>query len=162
MSTIDALRALHVRGSFLIPNPWDVGSAALLEAAGYPALATTSAGLAATLGRTDQHVSRDELLIHVEALVAAVSVPVAVDAEDGYGHTADEVARTVSLLLDAGAAGVSIEDDDPTTERIRDSADAVERVTAAVEAAGGPGGAVVTGRCEHHLDALVNRAWAAR
>lgn len=151
MSTVAAFRRLHETGSFVVPNPWDVGSATLLEAAGAPALATTSAGLAAVLGRRDQHVSRDELLAHVEALTDAVDIPVTVDAEDGYGSTAQEVGRTARLLLDAGAAGLSIEDYDASEGRIRQRADAVERVAAAVEAAGGPDGAVVTGRCEHHL-----------
>jgi len=79
-----AFRLLHTAGTFVLPNPWDVPSARLLEHLGFPALATTSSGFAATLGRADQHVTRDELVAHVAALTTAVRVPVSVDAEHGY------------------------------------------------------------------------------
>src|SRR5215212_4435873 len=93
-----AFRDLHESGTFVLPNPWDVGSALLLEQLGFPALATTSSGFAATLGRRDQKVTRDELVAHVAALTAAVKIPVNVDAERGYAADAAGVARTVELL----------------------------------------------------------------
>jgi 2-methylisocitrate lyase-like PEP mutase family enzyme len=105
-----AFRDLHDSGTFVLPNPWDVGSALLLERLGFDALATTSSGFAAALGRADQQVTRDELVAHVAALTAAVRIPVNVDAERGYAPDPAGVARTVELLADAGASGVSIED----------------------------------------------------
>ncbi|MGL5857180.1 MAG: isocitrate lyase/phosphoenolpyruvate mutase family protein, partial [Angustibacter sp.] len=98
MSTRERFRRLHQDGTFVIPNPWDVGSAQLLQHLGFPALATTSAGLAARLGRRDQQVRVDELVEHVRELTAAVGVPVSVDAERGYGADPDDVARTVEAL----------------------------------------------------------------
>ena len=109
-------RALHAQGTFLLPNPWDVGSAKLLEAAGFQALATTSSGLAAALGKQDQTVTRDELVAHVRALTAAVTVPVNVDAERCFAAETTGIAETVELLADAGAAGISIEDFDPASD----------------------------------------------
>src|SRR5947208_14842771 len=103
-------RALHESEPFLIPNPWDAGSARMLEALGFKALATTSSGFAFTLGRADGDVTLDEVVAHTAALVDAVSVPVAVDLENGYGRPAAEAARAVSAAADAGAAGGSIED----------------------------------------------------
>ena len=103
---------------FLMPNPWDVGSARLLEALGFPALATTSAGFAWSLGRPDQHVTRDELAAHVEAVATAVSVPLNVDSERLYPDEPGGVAETVRLLAEAGASGCSIEDFDPATRGI--------------------------------------------
>lgn len=141
-------RALHATGTFVLPNPWDAGSARLLESLGFVALATTSSGLAASLGRRDQQVTRDELVAHVEALTRAVRVPVAVDAERGYAPDPDGVARTVELLAAAGASGVSIEDYDPATGRIDDVAVAVDRVAAAAEVCSRHG-MVLTGRCEN-------------
>jgi 2-methylisocitrate lyase-like PEP mutase family enzyme len=128
--------ALHaVDDLFLLPNPWDVGSARLLQALGFVALATTSSGHAASLGKHDQHVTRTELLEHVAAIAAAVDVPVNVDAERCFRTTADGVAETVMLIGEAGAAGVSIEDFDPTAHAIDPIAKAVERCAAAAEAA---------------------------
>jgi len=145
-----AFRALHERGTFVLPNPWDVGSARLLESLGAVALATTSSGFAASLGRPDQRVTRDELVAHVAALTAAVRVPVAVDAERGYAADPQGVAETVELLAAAGAAGVSLEDYDPATDRIDDVEAAVERVAAAA-AVCDRYGMVLTGRCENLL-----------
>src|SRR5919202_97525 len=130
-ATRDRFRALHESGTFVLPNPWDVGSARLLEQLGFPALATTSSGFAATLGRADQHVTRDELAAHVATLTAAVQVPVSVDAERGHADDPAGVADTVRMLAEAGASGVSIEDYDPATGRIEPVDVAVERIAAA-------------------------------
>src|SRR5690606_40516708 len=111
-------RALHESGTFVLPNAWDQGSARLLARLGFPAIATTSSGFAATLGRADQRVTRDELVAHVAALAAAFTVPVSVDAEHGYAADAAGVAETVELLSRAGASGVSIENYNPATHRI--------------------------------------------
>jgi 2-methylisocitrate lyase-like PEP mutase family enzyme len=145
-----AFRDLHDSGTFVLPNPWDVGSALLLERLGFDALATTSSGLAATLGRADQQVTRDELVAHVAALTAAVRIPVNVDAERGYAPDPAGVARTVELLADAGASGVSIEDFDPAAGAVEPVEVAAERIAAAAEACGRHG-IVLTGRAENHL-----------
>lgn len=142
-------RDLHDSGLFVMPNPWDVGSARLLASLGFPALATTSSGHAASLGRLDQHVSRDELLDHVAQLVAAVDVPVSVDAERCFADDADGIADTVRLLCDAGAAGISIEDYDPRSG-LDDPSTAAERVAVAADVAHRHG-VVLTARAENHL-----------
>jgi 2-methylisocitrate lyase-like PEP mutase family enzyme len=146
-------RALHAREQlFVMPNPWDVGSARLLETLGFEALATTSAGFAWSLGRLDQHVTRDELVAHVTALAAATSVPLNVDSERCFPDDPGGVARTVALLSEAGAAGCSIEDWDPATGRIDDVGLAAERVAVAAAAAQElPEPIVLTGRCENHI-----------
>lgn len=143
-------RALHESGTFVLPNAWDQGSARLLAQLGFAAVATTSSGFAATLGRADQQVTRDELVAHVAALTAAVSIPVAVDAERGYAPDPGGVAETVELLAQAGASGVSIEDYDPATDRIDPLEVAVERIAAAA-AVCDRYGMVLTGRAENHL-----------
>ena len=134
----------------MIPNPWDVGSAKLLESLGFPALATTSSGLAASLGKHDQHLTRDELVAHVGSLTAAIGVPLNVDAERCYADTLDGIAETVTLLADAGAAGCSIEDYDPAAGGIDDVSKATERVAAAATAAHAHG-VLLTARAEAHL-----------
>lgn len=146
----ERFRALHADGLFLMPNPWDVGSARLLEALGFPALATTSSGHAWSMGRLDQHVARDELLAHAGALASAVDVPLNVDAERCFGDDPDGVADTVRRIADTGAAGCSIEDYDPVTGRIDPIDVAVERVAAAAEAAR-ESGLVLTARAENHI-----------
>ena len=143
-------RALHESGTFVMPNPWDVGSARLLTSLGFAALATTSSGHAATLGRADQHVSRDELLVHAEALAQAVDVPLNVDAERCFADDPAGVARTVDLIAKTGAAGCSIEDYDPAHGVIEPVAVAVARVAAAAESAK-DNGLVLTARAENHL-----------
>ncbi len=134
-----AFRALHRRGDpFILANAWDIGSAKLLAALGAPAIATSSAAHAFTLGRPDLgRVTRDEALAHAQDLVAAVSVPVSGDFENGFGHDPDTLAETVRLAAEAGLAGISIEDialPEPTPYP-RDLA--VERIRAAAAAARG-------------------------
>jgi 2-methylisocitrate lyase-like PEP mutase family enzyme len=146
-------QALHaVARLFVMPNPWDAGSARLLASFGFEALATTSAGFALSLGRLDQNVSRDELVAHVEVLAAATSLPLNVDSERCYPDDPGGVSETVALLAEAGAAGCSIEDYDPAANRIDDAAVAAERVGVAAEAAHRlPVPMVLTARAENHL-----------
>jgi 2-methylisocitrate lyase-like PEP mutase family enzyme len=135
-----------------MPNPWDVGSARLLQSFGFPALATTSAGFALTLGRLDGAVTRAELVAHVGQIAAATDVPLNVDSERCYPDDPGGVSRTVELLDEAGAAGFSIEDWDPAAGRIDDVAVAAERVAAAAEAAHALAEPMVlTARAENHL-----------
>ncbi len=142
---------------FIMPNPWDIGSAKLLASAGFEALATTSAGLAWALGKADQQVTRDELVTHVRALTEAVDRPLNVDSERCYADDLDGVAETVRLLHDAGAAGCSIEDYDPATGTIDPIGLATERVAAAAEAAHVAGDPLVlTARCENFLYGVVD------
>lgn len=132
-------RALHAGTElFVMPNPWDVGSARLLASCGFEALATTSAGFAWALGKRDQTVTRDELVAHVADLSAATELPLNVDSERCYPDDPGGVAETVALLAGAGAAGCSIEDYDPATGRI----DPVELAAEPV---------VLTGRAENHI-----------
>ena len=128
---------LHQSGCFVIPNPWDIGSARLMAAAGAKALATTSAGFAFTLGRPDMgRVSRDEALQHSEQIVGATSLPVSGDLENGFGDNAATVAETVILAREAGLSGCSIEDTQMTEGNPAYKLDdATERVAACVDAA---------------------------
>ncbi|CAN5123077.1 isocitrate lyase/phosphoenolpyruvate mutase family protein [soil metagenome] len=146
-------RELHARYTiFVMPNPWDAGSARLLAASGFEALATTSAGFAWSLGKLDQGVTRDELVEHVASLAAATSLPLNVDSERCYPDHPGGVAETVRLLARAGAAGFSIEDYDPETETIDDVEAAAERVAIAAEAAHSlPDPMLLTGRAENHI-----------
>ncbi len=144
-----AFRALHVPGRpLLMPNPWDVGSARLLATMGFAALATTSSGYAATLGRLDGGITRDEALGHAEELVAAVGVPVSADLENGFGDDPGEVAATVTAAAATGLAGCSIED--WSGSEFYDRALAVDRIAAAVEAAR-DSGLVLTARAENYI-----------
>ena len=145
----ERFRAMHDDGLFVMPNAWDIGSARLLASIGFEAIATTSSGHAASLGRADQEVSRDELLDHVRELVAAVGLPISVDAERCFADDPIGVARTVELIAAAGAAGFSIEDYDPATRSIDAIDVATERVAAASEAAR-KHGMVLTARAENH------------
>ncbi len=133
-----------------MPNPWDVGSARLLEALGFRALATTSGGHAAALGRVDGEVSRAEALAHGAALVAAVVVPVSADLENGFGDDPSAVADTVAGAATAGLAGCSIEDYAPGSG-IYGRAHAADRVRAAAQAAAATGGIVLTARAENFI-----------
>jgi len=136
-----------------MPNPHDIGSARLLAALGFEALATTSAGHAGTLGRLDMQVTRDELLQHVAAMTAAVDTPFNVDSERCFSEELSGVADTVAALAQAGAAGCSIEDWNPATNAIDEFDRAVARVQAAAEAAS-KSGVLLTGRCENHLHGI--------
>ena len=127
-------RALHQGEPFIIPNPWDAGSAKVMQALGFKALATTSSGFAFTLGRLDGHATPDEVLRHTADLAAASSLPVSVDLENGYGREPEKAAAAITRAAEAGAVGGSIEDFDPAGE-IYDFGHAVERVAAACEAA---------------------------
>ncbi len=139
----------HQTGCFVMPNAWDVGSARILASLGFEAIATTSSGHAASLGRMDQRVTLEELLAHVGALVDAVDVPISVDAERCFADDAAGVAVAVERIAATGAAGVSIEDYDPDSGI--DPVDvAVERVAAAAEVTRSAG-MVLTARAENHL-----------
>jgi 2-methylisocitrate lyase-like PEP mutase family enzyme len=146
----ERFRALHRDGLFIMPNAWDVGSARILGSLGFEAIATTSSGHAASLGKVDQTVTRDELLAHVEALARATDVPLSVDAERCFADDPSGVAETVGLIAEAGAAGCSIEDYDPARNAIDPIDVAAERVVAAADAAHGFG-LVLTARAENHL-----------
>ncbi|MBT8216676.1 MAG: isocitrate lyase/phosphoenolpyruvate mutase family protein, partial [Acidimicrobiia bacterium] len=151
MSRTDAFREMHHRHHpLLLPNPWDVGSARLFASLGFEALATTSSGFAATLGRLDGGITRHEALSHAADIVAATDLPVSADLENGFAHDPAGVAETVRLAVETGLAGCSVEDytgdpDDP----IYPLDLAVERVGAAVAAAAGR--LVITARSENFL-----------
>jgi 2-methylisocitrate lyase-like PEP mutase family enzyme len=127
-----AFRALHEQGCFVIPNPWDIGSARRLQKLGFKALASTSAGYAWTLGRDDGELSRQEVLDHLCVLSAATDLPVNADFEAGFADAPEGVAESVTLAVDTGVAGLSIED--RTGNELYDFSLAVERIKAAREA----------------------------
>jgi 2-methylisocitrate lyase-like PEP mutase family enzyme len=129
-----AFRALHEGEPFVIPNPWDAGSARVLAALGFEALASTSSGFAYTLGRLDGGATLDEVVEHAAELDRATDLPVSVDLENGYGESPEDAAQTITRVAAAGAVGGSIEDYDPGG-RLYESEYAVERVAAAVDAA---------------------------
>ena len=143
-------RRLHESGCFLIPNPWDVGSAIILERLGFSALATTSAGFAWSLGRRDHGVTLDEALAHCAAVSAAVKVPVSADFERAFATDPEEVFSNVARACETGLAGLSIEDSTHEPEHpLFDFALAVNRVRAARRAIDDSGtGMVLTGRSE--------------
>jgi 2-methylisocitrate lyase-like PEP mutase family enzyme len=152
--TAERFLALHHGDRpLLLPNPWDLGSAKLLAAAGFEALATTSSGYAATLGRLDGTVTRDEALAHAATIVGATDLPVSADLENGFADDPAGVAQTVRLAIDAGLAGCSVEDFTGREDApIYDPGPAAERVAAAAEAAhSGPGRLVLTARSENYL-----------
>jgi hypothetical protein len=130
----EAFRELHLGEAFIIPNPWDAGSAKVFAGLGFKALATTSAGFAFTLGRRDGDVTLDEVIDHTRVLDDATSLPVSVDLENGYGPSPEQAALAITRAAEAGAVGGSIEDYDPDGG-IYDINHAVERVAAAGEAA---------------------------
>jgi 2-methylisocitrate lyase-like PEP mutase family enzyme len=147
----EAFRALHEGEPFVIPNPWDAGSARVLEALGFQALATTSSGFAFTLGRLDGRASLDDVAAHVAALDSATALPVSVDLENGYGAEPASAGHAIARVAEAGAVGGSIEDFDPEG-RIYELGHATERVAAAAEAARGVGFPfTLTGRAENHI-----------
>jgi len=130
----EAFRALHEGEPFVIPNPWDAGSAKTMASLGFKALATTSAGMAFTLGRLDGDVTLDELTEHVRFIAEAADLPVSVDLENGYGHEPEDAARAITAVAEAGAVGGSIEDWD-REGAIYELERAAERIAAAREAA---------------------------
>jgi 2-methylisocitrate lyase-like PEP mutase family enzyme len=146
-----AFRALHEGEAFIIPNPWDAGSAKTFAALGFKALASTSSGFAFTLGRRDGGARLEEVVDHARLLDQATRLPVSIDLENGYGAAPEHAAAAITRAAEAGAVGGSIEDYDPSG-KIYDIAQAAERVAAACEAArllDFP--FLVTGRAENHI-----------
>jgi 2-methylisocitrate lyase-like PEP mutase family enzyme len=147
-----AFRAMHAGEPFVIPNPWDVGSARILEALGFTALATTSSGFAFTLGLLDGRVTLDQMARHVAAIEAATDLPVSADLENGYGPSPAEAAEAIRRVAGAGAVGGSIEDFDRESRQLYEIGHAAERIRAAVEAAQGvPFPFTLTARAENHI-----------
>ena len=150
-SKAEDFRALHEEEPFVIPNPWDAGTAKGLAAMGFKALATTSAGFAFTLGRLDGDVTLDEVMEHTAVLAQATDLPVSVDMENGYGPEPEDAALAVTRAAEAGAVGGSIEDWD-AEHGIYDIAHATERIAAAAEAAVQVGFPfTLTARAENHF-----------
>ncbi len=150
----DRFRALHQGpGAFVIPNPWDAGSARILAGLGFQALATSSGAFAGTLGRRDGQVRREEALAHARAVVAAVDLPVSADLENGFGHAASFAAETVRLAAETGLVGCSIEDATGDKDRpLYDVAEAAERIAASATAAKSSGFAfTLTARSENFI-----------
>jgi 2-methylisocitrate lyase-like PEP mutase family enzyme len=147
----ERFRALHAGEPFVIPNPWDAGSARVFEALGFQALASTSSGFAFTLGRLDGEATLDEVVAHTKALDSATELPVSVDLENGYGESPESAALAIARVAETGAVGGSIEDFDPSG-RLYELSLAAERVAAAAEAAGALGFPfMLTGRAENHI-----------
>ena len=147
----ERFRALHEGEPFVIPNPWDAGSARVLEGLGFRALATTSSAFAFTLGRSDGEVTLDELAAHVTALAGATDLPVSVDLENGFGPAPDDAAMAIVRAAVAGAVGGSIEDWDPAGE-LYALDHAAERVAAAADTARTLGFPfTLTARAENHI-----------
>jgi 2-methylisocitrate lyase-like PEP mutase family enzyme len=145
-------RALHEGDPFVIPNPWDAGSARVLAGLGFKALATTSSGFAFTLGRPDGTVNLDEIAAHVSSLTEATDLPVSVDLEHGYGPAPEDAARAVTRVAEAGAVGGSIEDYDRDDDELYEIERGAERVAAADEAAHALDFPfTLTARAENHL-----------
>ena len=148
--------ALHRREkAFILPNPWDVGSAKMLTALGFEALATTSAGFAFSIGRGTAigEISRDEALDHAASIIAATPLPVSADLENGYGHKPEDVAETVRLAAQIGLAGCTIEDTTGDRDKpIYKKTHAIERIAAAVEVVRGLDRPfMLTARAENYL-----------
>ena len=147
----EAFQALHAGKPFVIPNPWDAGSARVLAALGFAALASTSSGFAFTLGRRDGGTSLEEAVEHAAVLAGATPLPLSVDLENGYGREPESAAHAVQRIAEAGAVGGSIEDWE-ADEGIYELELAVERVAAAVEAARRlPFPFMLTARAENHI-----------
>ncbi|WP_028601263.1 isocitrate lyase/PEP mutase family protein [Ottowia thiooxydans] len=146
-----AFRVLHERGCFVLPNPWDTGSALLLQGMGFKALATTSSGMAWSQGQADGAVSRDLVLEHMRMMVAATDLPVNADFESGFAATPEGVAESVRMAIDTGVAGLSIEDATGDSHNpLRELGDAVARIKAARSAIDETGGdTLLVGRAEN-------------
>ncbi|HTM82130.1 isocitrate lyase/phosphoenolpyruvate mutase family protein [Asticcacaulis sp.] len=144
--------ALHERGCFVIPNPWDRGTARLLAGLGFRALTTTSAGYARALGVSDYRAGREHVLAHVRDLASATDLPLAADLENGFGHSPEDCAETIRLGAEAGLVGGSIEDFTGDEQVIYDLAEAADRIRAAAEAAKAlPFKFMLVARCENYL-----------
>ena len=153
LSAAAKFRAMHDSGCFVLPNPWDIGTAIYLEHLGFSALATTSAGFAFSRGKRDGGVARDEMLAHIHEIVGATALPVNADFLNGFADNPEEAAANVKLCVDMGVAGLSIEDNsqDPAAP-LYEKHLAVERIRAArfaIDAS--ETGVVLTGRCEAWL-----------
>lgn len=148
-----AFKALHAQGCFALPNPWDVGSARMLENMGFKALASTSAGYAWTQGRWDNALTRAQVLEHLTTLVAGTDLPINADFEGGFADTADGVHESVRMAVATGVAGLSIEDSTGNADApVRELADAVARIRAARAAIDANGGdTLLVGRAENFL-----------
>ena len=148
-----AFRRLHAQGCFVIPNPWDAGSARWLQGLGFAALASTSSGFAWSQARADNRVARDAVLAHLRELVAATDVPINADFESGFGTDASAVYESVRLAVATGVAGLSIEDSTGDADRpLFEIAEAVERLAAARRAIDADGGdTLLVGRAECFL-----------
>lgn len=146
-----SFRALHHGDkAFVIPNPWDAGSARIMAGLGFKALATTSSGFAVSIGKKDGRTTREEAIAHCQDLVAATPLPVSADLEQGYGDSPEDAAETVRAAAAVGLAGCSIEDYSGPNGAIYDFDHAVERIVAAVEAARSlPNDFVLTARSEN-------------
>jgi 2-methylisocitrate lyase-like PEP mutase family enzyme len=148
----ERFRALHAGPPFVIPNPWDAGSARVLAALGFQALATTSSGFAFTLGRRDGQATLDEVIEHARAVDSATALPLSVDLENGHGPRPEDAARAIARIAETGAVGGSIEDYDRDAHRLYDVDEAAERVAAAVDAARRlPFPFTLVARAENHI-----------
>lgn len=148
----DAFRALHETGCFIIPNPWDVGSAKLMTRLGFEALASTSSGYARSTGVNDYELSRDQVMAHLRDLCAATHLPVSADLENGFGDRPEDCAEAIRLGAYAGLVGGSIEDFTGSAGQLYEIAHAKDRVAAAVAAARAlPFAFTVTARAENHF-----------
>jgi len=147
-----AFRAMHAGDPFVIPNPWDTGSARVLEALGFTALATTSSGFAFTLGLLDGRVTLDQMAHHVAAIDAATGLPVSADLENGYGPSPADAAQAIRRVARTGAVGGSIEDFDRESRQLYEIGHAAERISAAVDAAHDVAFPfTLTARAENHI-----------
>lgn len=149
-----AFRALHLHDrAFIIPNPWDVGTARLLAHLGFEALATTSAGYAFSVGRRDNTIDRDEMMAHVSAIASATDLPVSADLENGYGDAPEMAAQAVKLAAEAGLVGGSIEDvSGRANSVVYELAHAADRIRAAAEVVRNlPFRFTLTARAENYL-----------
>jgi methylisocitrate lyase len=152
-SLSEKFRELHEAGCFVLPNPWDIGTAIYLERLGFKAVATTSAGFAFSRGKPDGGVPRDEMLAHIREIVKATSLPVNADFHAGYADEPEDVAANVRLCVETGVAGLSIEDSTGRSDRpLYEKKLAIERIRAArSEIDASKSGVVLTGRCEAWL-----------
>lgn len=152
-SAVKKFRAMHESGCFVLPNPWDVGTAIYLQHLGFEALATTSAGFAFSRGKRDGGVPRDEMLAHIREIVEATTLPVNADFLNGYADKSEDVAANVRLCVETGVAGISVEDNSqnpaaPLYEK-KLAIDRIRGARSAIDASGS--GVVLTGRCEAWL-----------